>query len=430
MSSLLDALAQEIALENSNGVEKPIEQKIKAPNVWKFDNIASQKQKLKPLQRPEVQNEAHKCVKKSTADYNSLINIGIKVKNLFIKAEELSELVVANNVCHSWASLHKQKLSDISIIGVISDITDDLVSRKGHKFMKCKISKKNQTLDVLLFNESVQILLNSQFYSGVVVFVHDFKLHSDKKTLIVTSAKSFTMLGDAYVRFCSNKSCKNIVFSNNIKFCNLHLSEAITARRHSSPIYSGGLAYTRPRNNRISNQDIIKRLRRGDLRLAKADPVKNLNEAFNISERGKGIKRPPPKEENKTAKEWQSIKRQKSLFHKQAKDENYEKTMKKLKLFEEREAVAEKMEKLDTFKVKAFACFTCRLLLETRLDNCIEGNHRFKEIRATKRFFCCSQCNYKINTLNKKHPNQRCEKCRNEIWKKCSAYNTDRVIRG
>lgn len=81
-----------------------------------------------------------------------------------------------------------------------------------------------------------------------------------------------------------------------------------------------------------------------------------------------------------------------------------------LGFLEKKEALSDKLATITSIKVTAYKCHTCKFSLENILDSCKRAGHRIEKIKAKKRFFKCSNCGFKLDTIGEKMPKAHCHR--------------------
>jgi hypothetical protein len=87
-----------------------------------------------------------------------------------------------------------------------------------------------------------------------------------------------------------------------------------------------------------------------------------------------------------------------------------------------KEAIEEKLGNLKELNVRVFKCIECNYVDERVGDLCKRENHSLSRLRAIKRRFRCSSCNYCLYTYNSLYPVHNCQ-CGENKFKQTSLYN-------
>ena len=83
-----------------------------------------------------------------------------------------------------------------------------------------------------------------------------------------------------------------------------------------------------------------------------------------------------------------------------------------LTAFEEKDAMAQKMDSIKSLKVTAWRCTVCETLTSHRPPKCVAQHAgAVHKVHAMKRWWKCGHCKGRIETLGVKYPTGRCPKC-------------------
>jgi len=107
----------------------------------------------------------------------------------------------------------------------------------------------------------------------------------------------------------------------------------------------------------------------------------------------------------------------KSRYATEADLEEDEGLNKRMRVLEQKDQIARKMEETMSLEVRAFHCLDCETILEFRSRECAE--HRVHRIpKALKRFFRCKGCGRPESAINSRFPRHVCGKCRARDWER------------
>ena len=78
---------------------------------------------------------------------------------------------------------------------------------------------------------------------------------------------------------------------------------------------------------------------------------------------------------------------------------------------EQKDEMAQHMEKVKTVTVNAFKCSRCNYVAEQRREKCASHRECVDRVQSVKRWWMCQNCNYRFTTIGVKYPQKQCSKC-------------------
>ena len=121
---------------------------------------------------------------------------------------------------------------------------------------------------------------------------------------------------------------------------------------------------------------------------------------------------------SQTRKQTQDAKGAKSLYEKEADQQDMNEASRRLKPLIQKDELTEQLANTHKVKVKCYFCKQCNQCHEWKPVECIRKGHSVATTQATKRFWECASCRKRLVTVGVAYPAQSCSKCQGTTFNK------------